>query len=139
MIDAKTKQVVDIRELPNYSELNTMTLILFLLNDVTETALMNLLQEFKKHNFKFKTEYEHKVKKILVEVRKLKKPIDKMDMECQYQFGDVADMVYQLIFNIYVATGGYPEKLQEVNQFVLEYANAHVIGNIHDNPELLNN
>jgi hypothetical protein len=45
-----------------------------------------------------------------------------MDMDCQYQFGDVADMVYQLIFNIYVATGGYPEKLQEVNQFVLEYA-----------------
>ena len=97
MIDAKTKQVVDIRELPNYSELNTMTLILFLLNDVTETALMNLLQEFKKHNFKFKTEYEHKVNKILVEVRKLKKLIDKMDMECQYQFGDVDDMVYQTI------------------------------------------
>ena len=122
MIDAKTKQVVDIRELPNYSELNSMTLILFLLNDVTESALMNLLQEFKKHNFKFKTEYEHTAKKALVGVRKLKKPIDKMDMECQYQFGDVADMVYQLIFNIYVATGGYPEKLQEVNQFILEYA-----------------
>ena len=49
MIDAKTKQVVDIRELPNYSELNTMTLLLFLLNDVTETALMNLLQERKTH------------------------------------------------------------------------------------------
>lgn len=112
----------NIKDLPNYSELNSMTLILFLLNDVQETALMNLLQEFKKHNFKFKTEYEHKVKKALEEIRKLKKPISKMDMDCQYQFGDVADMVYQLIFNIYVATGGYPEKLQEVNQFVLEYA-----------------
>ena len=112
----------NIKDLPNYSELNSMTLILFLLNDVQESALMNLLQEFKEHNFKFKTEYEHKVRKALEEIRKLKKPISKMDMDCQYHFGDVADMVYQLIFNIYVATGGYPEKLQEVNQFVLEYA-----------------
>jgi len=112
----------NIKDLPNYNELNSMTLLLFLLNDVQETALMNLLQEFKKNNFRFKTEYEHKARKALEEIRKLKKPINKMDMECQYQFGDVADMVYQLIFNIYVATGGYPEKLQEVNQFVLEYA-----------------
>ncbi|MDD2192587.1 MAG: hypothetical protein PHO12_08625, partial [Bacteroidales bacterium] len=116
------KQVVDIRELPNYSELNTMTLMLFLLNDVTETALMNLLQEFKKHNFKFKTEYEHKTKKILVEVRKLKKPIDKMDIECQYQFGDVADMVYQIILNLHKATGWHTDKLEEINKFILEYA-----------------
>ena len=122
MIDAKTKQVVDIRELPNYSELNTMTLILFLLNDVTETALMNLLQEFKKHNFKFKTEYEHKAKKILVEVRKLKKPIDRMNMNDQYQFGDVADMVYQIIFNLHKATGWHTDKLEEINKFILEYA-----------------
>ena len=112
----------DINELPNFEDISSMTTMLFLLHDIQESALMNLLQEFKEHNFKFKTEYEHKVRKALEEIRKLKKPISKMDMDCQYQFGDVADMVYQLIFNIYVATGGYPEKLQEVNQFVLEYA-----------------
>ena len=45
MIDAKTNQVVDIRELPNYSRVQQpMTVTLFLLNDVTETVLMNLLQ-----------------------------------------------------------------------------------------------
>ena len=80
MIDTKTKQVIDIRELPNYSELNSMTLILFLLNDVTESALMNLLQEFKEHNFKFRTEYEHKVRKaleIFLQLRKLLKEINK--------------------------------------------------------------
>lgn len=123
----------NIKDLPNYSELNSMTLILFLLNDVQETALMNLLQEFKKNNFKFKTEYKHKVIKALEEIRKLKKPISKMDMDCQYQFGDVADMVYQLFFNIYVATGGYPEKLQEVNQFVLEYAKQNEVKEENEN------
>jgi hypothetical protein len=112
----------DINELPNFEDISSMTTMLFLLHDIQESALMNLLQEFKEHNFKFKTEYEHKTRKALEEIRKLKKPISKMDMDCQYHFGDVADMVYQLIFNIYVATGGYPEKLQEVNQFVLEYA-----------------
>src|SRR5574344_841251 len=112
----------DINELPNFEDISLMTTMLFLLNDIQETVLMNLLQEFKEHNFKFKTEYEHKVRKALDEIRKLKKPINKMNMDSQYHFGDVADMVYQLIFNIYIATGGYPEKLQEVNQFVLEYA-----------------
>lgn len=122
MIDAKTNQVVDIRELPNYSELNTMTVTLFLLNDVTETVLMNLLQESDRCSFKFKSEYVHKTKKVLNEVKKLKRPINRMDMNDQYQFGDVADMVYQIIFNLHKATGWHTDKLEEINKFILEYA-----------------
>ena len=118
----KSKQVVDIRELPNYRELNLMTVTLFLLNDVTETALMNLLQESDRCSFKFKSEYVHKTKKILEEVRKLKKPINRMEMNDQYQFGDVADMVYQIIFNLYKATEWHTDKLEEINKFILEYA-----------------
>ena len=118
----KSKQVVDIRELPNYRELNLMTVTLFLLNDVTETALMNLLQESDRCSFKFKSEFVHKTKKILEEVRKLKKPINRMEMNDQYQFGDVADMVYQIIFNLYKATGWHTDKLEEINKFILEYA-----------------
>ena len=115
----KSKKLVDIRELPNYRELNLMTVTLFLLNDVTETALMNLLQESDRCSFKFKSEFVHKTKKILEEVRKLKKPINRMEMNDQYQFGDVADMVYQIIFNLYKATGWHTDKLEEINKFIL--------------------
>ena len=96
--------------------------MLFILNDIQETNLMNLLQEFKKQNFQFRTEIEHKTNVALKYVRDLKKPLSKIDINAQYQFGDVADMMYQLIYNIYLATGGFPEELEKINKFVLEYA-----------------
>lgn len=119
----------DIRKLPNYRALNSMTLLLFLLNDVQETTLMNMLDEFKKNNIKYKTELEHKTKKALIEVRRLKKPIEKIDFNLQCEFGDVADSMYQLIYNIYVATGGYPEELAKINNFVIDYAKQNEVLN----------
>ena len=45
-----------------------------------------------------------------------------METGDQFKFGDVADMMYQLLFNIFVATGGFPDELEHINNFVLEYA-----------------
>ena len=116
----------DLKDFPNYQEINSLTLMLFLINDIQETNLLNLLQEFKKQNFRFKTEIEHKTNVALKTIQALKKPISKIDIEHQYQFGDVADMMYQLIYNIYLVTGGYPDKLEDINKLVLEYAKKNV-------------
>ncbi|HKM00698.1 MAG TPA: hypothetical protein VJ083_01450 [Sedimentibacter sp.] len=111
-----------LKNTPEYKIVNDLTVLTFLLNDVQETLLLNLLQTFKDLKFKHKTEFEHKIKQSLVSVQNLKKPVNKIDLDSQCRFGDVADDLYQLIFNIYVATGGHPKNLSAINNFVLKFA-----------------